>query len=62
MPFLTWTIGCEILKDAEGRAAGVLVASRSGTRVIRMQPDVQNQGYATVTAQSGFHTLNRYCA
>ena len=35
VPFLTWTIGCEILKDAEGRAAGVLVASRSGTRVIR---------------------------
>lgn len=35
VPFLTWTIGCEILKDADGRASGVLIANRSGTRVIR---------------------------
>ena len=35
IPFFTWTYACDILRDAEGNAAGVVVANRNGRQAIR---------------------------
>ena len=35
VPFITWTVGAEILKDAQGRPSGAVVANRNGARTIR---------------------------
>ena len=35
VPFITWTIGAEILKDAQGRDSGAVAVNRNGARTIR---------------------------
>ena len=35
IPFLTWTYACDVLRDAEGNVAGVVVANRNGRQAIR---------------------------
>ena len=35
IPFLAWSYACDILKDADGNAAGVVVANRNGRQAIR---------------------------
>ena len=35
IPFLTWTYACDVLRDADGNAAGVVVANRNGRQVLR---------------------------
>ena len=35
VPFITWTVGTEVLKDAQGRDSGAVVVNRNGARTIR---------------------------
>ena len=35
IPFLTWTYACDVLRDVDGNAAGVVVANRNGRQAIR---------------------------
>ena len=35
IPFLTWTYACDIIRDSDGNAAGVMVVNRNGRQAIR---------------------------
>ena len=56
VPFLTWTVACDVLKDAGGRPAGVLVANRSGLHVVRAKAvvDATERGHVARRAGMAF--------
>ena len=35
IPFLTWSYACDVLKDADGNAAGVVIVNRNGRQALR---------------------------
>jgi len=56
VPFLTWTVACDVLKDADGRPAGVLVANRSGLHLVRAKAvvDATERGHVARLAGVSF--------
>ena len=53
VPFLTWTAACDVLKDAEGRPSGVLVANRSGLHLVHAKVVVDATERGHVARQAG---------
>ena len=56
VPFLTWTVACDVLKDADGRPAGVLAANRSGLHLVRAKAvvDATERGHVARLAGVSF--------
>lgn len=53
IPFRTWTFACDVLKDAEGGFAGVLVASRNGLERIRAKTLVDATVFGRLAEKAG---------
>ncbi len=53
IPFLTWTVACDILKGPDGRPSGVVVANRSGVKIVRAKAVVDATERAHVARRAG---------
>ena len=53
VPFRTWTFACDVLKDADGNFAGVLLASRSGFETVRAKTLVDATAFGRLAERAG---------
>jgi len=53
IPFLTWTYACDVLRDAEGRVAGIVVVNRNGRQAIRAKTVVDATDRRALARRAG---------
>ena len=53
IPFLTWTYACDVLRDADGKVAGVIIANRNGRQAIRAKSVVDATDRRALARRAG---------